>query len=293
MKNIMLQLRIKRLWKHTFLDERREISSLCRLDINRCTELLTLIDENSKDPSIIDVLIRRGVSYAFLTTDVLANQATKQIYREKAMEDYVKAADIARSQGKWEEVLVCERYMRSEYKSGWLASLPAQSEKLKKLLDTPGMFSGLSNDHITETSLNKIFEFINDSDPELRSVANEVIALIPFTAKPDLMQCLISAYQKYRKSNPHYASRIARQFGRILLASQGNTDLLMETLKKFGIDLSYISINCARCSYLNSGIPIPPKRIDQPFSSQQEDQGAFTVPAICDRCGQEFFIVWN
>jgi len=61
----------------------------------------------------------------------------------------------------------------------------------------------------------------------------------------------------------------------------------------FGIAVSYIACSCIYCGYLNRSIAAPQNSPIAGYYHQKNATGTFVVPVLCDKCGKNFFVVWD
>jgi hypothetical protein len=149
-------------------------------------------------------------------------------------------------------------------------------------------------DTFTEEKIHKLLAYLGDPDPDIRTRANAVMARVPFNSDRRLIDWLISFYRRHLDGPDRYAGlRALRQLGRMMYLSPADCVPLEVSLVKYGVTRAFTGAVCAFCGWPNTGIPIPPKGLYLPFYSRKDDQGVYAVPAICDRCNQEFYLVWD
>ncbi len=111
----------------------------------------------------------------------------------------------------------------------------------------------------------------------------------------DAIPKLVSIYRSYWQSDPRRATLAGRILGRKLQSGNMPTDFIHAKTSQivFGLFISFIPCVCAYCGHMNAVIPAPPAAPQTPYYAQKNSEGAYAVPVFCDKCGREFFVVWD
>ena len=139
-----------------------------------------------------------------------------------------------------------------------------------------------------DRAFNSLFADLVNDDPDIRAEASRLLA-----DARNALQKLISIYQECLHSDPQRASLAGRVLGRKL--AKGSDDMIHaeNALIMYGFSASFIPCPCVHCGYFNRGIAAPPGGPMVPYYHQSDDKGAYAVPVLCDKCGKEFFVVWD
>lgn len=267
---------IKRLWE--------EARSLGRSDKERekalgiYTELLQLITEKTTEYNVCAILRNRAIAYRGLKN------------YDAALEDLANELDIAQRRGDQLRVMECRSVMEETQEWKREADIKtAGGEKAARLQEmeeqSRGLWrSGPEFDH----AFNRFFADLEHEDPDVRADASRLLA-----ESREAVQRLISIYQECEHSDPRRASLAGRVLGRKV--AKGMNDMIHVEIAKmwYGISVSFIPCSCVHCGHMNKGIAAPPSGPMVPYFHQSDDQGAYAVPVLCDKCGKEFFVVWD
>ena len=247
-----------------------------------CTGMLELLNDNSKNPD------KRAVH------TVRANYLTSLKRYDEAVEDHARAVEFCRRKKDKFEAGESEKRMRRVNNLKAYAALEPSSLKAVRWMNMPNPSNLHDMRSYSEEKLHQLLAFLGDPDAELRARANELVAAIPFVTNRSLVDWLISFYRRNLVGGDrHAAVRALRQLGRMMFMAPGEEIPVEVALIKWGVASAFTCGGCAFCGYINTGIPIPPKGQFTPWYAQKEDRGAYTVPAICDHCNREFYLVWD
>ena len=124
--------------------------------------------------------------------------------------------------------------------------------------------------------------------PDARAQASRLLA-----DSSEAVRKLISIYEESLTSDPRRANLAGRVLGRKI--AKGSNDMISAQIVQafYGIAASFIPCPCALCGHFNRGIPAPPRGPMVPYYTQEDSEGAYAVPVLCDKCGKEFFVVWD
>ncbi len=276
--NLTAPFRLKNMWNKILGSKVKDTQA----EIAMCTELLALLNEASKSPDKRSVYTARGNVYLSLSQ-----------YGE-AVDDYARAAEFCRRKKDWYQAQQSEAQMRFANNQLIFTTLDRTSPKAQLLWGLGMQYSYTDARTYTEEKLQKLLAYLGDSDPDIRRRANEIVAKVPYFADRKLTDWLISFYRRHMDGPDRYAGlRALRQLGRMMYLGPEDCVPLEVSLVKYSVTRAFTGSVCAFCGWPNAGIPIPPKGLYLPFYSQKEDKGKFAVPAICDRCNQEFYLVWD
>jgi len=268
--------RIKRLWENAkklgWSDAGQEKA------VGIYTELLTLIDEQSTTYNVCAILRNRAIAHRSLKN------------YDAALEDLARELEIAQRRGDQLRVMECRKITeetqewkrKAEIEAGGgdkATRLRAMEEKGRKLW---------SSGSDVDTAFESLFGDLEDGDPDVRAEASRLLA-----EARNALQRLISMYQECLSSDPRRASLAGRVLGRKI--AKGSDDMMPAQVAQmmYGISASFIPCPCVHCGHLNKGIAAPPNGPMVPYYHQTDDKGAYAVPVLCDRCGKEFFVVWD
>lgn len=271
-----LDERINHLWESA--KQLRWSDADCEKKISIYTELLNLVDKSSTSFDICAIFGSRAISYTILKN------------YDAALEDLARELEIAQGRGDQLRVMECQRIIEETRDSKRKAEIEAsggkKAEKFQameqqshKLLNT-----GPDADAVFES----LFADLQNDDPDVRAEASRLLA-----HAPNAVRRLISIYQECVNSDPRRASLAGRVLGRkIAKGSDGMTPPQIAQML-YGIVVSFIPSTCVYCGCLNRGIAAPPRSPWVPYYHQENDKGAYAVPVLCDKCGKEFFVVWD
>jgi hypothetical protein len=247
--------------------------------VDRCTELIGLMDDRSTSPSL-------GNAYANRANYHLALDEYEQ-----AVEDFASAADYYRRKDERANVHFMEGKMRLAHALQLEGQTPRESRRAARLREirerNPGIFGSPKQEDFYG-----LLECLDDPDPEVCGYANEKLAALPFSLKTEYVKWVASYYLNFRSSRPKSASLAGRMLGRLLFPAPQDIYPAEIGKVKYGIPVAFVNSTCAHCGYLNLGIPVPPEAVYNPLYSQKEPTDACHVPVICDRCNQLFYLAW-
>jgi tetratricopeptide (TPR) repeat protein len=242
------------------------------------TELLGLIDEQSTAYNICAIFRNRAIAHRSLKN------------YDAALKDLARELEIAQRRGDRMRVLECGRITeqtrewkrKAEIQAGGgdkAARLHAMEQQGDKLWGSGPEF---------DTAFDSLFADLENSDPDVRAEASRLLA-----DATQALQRVLSIYEECLDSDPRRASLAGRVLGRKV--AKGSDDMIHAEIAKmmYGISASFIPCSCVHCGHLNKGIAAPPNGPMVPYYHQTDDKGAYAVPLLCDKCGREFFVVWD
>jgi len=242
------------------------------------TDLLTLINEQSTTYNICAILRNRAI----------ANRSLKNY--DEALKDLARELEIAQRRSDRMRVLECSKI--TEETEEWRRKAEIQvgggdkATKLHAMEEQGHRLWGSGPDF--DTVFGSLFADLGNSDPDVRAEASRLLA-----DARNALQRVISIYQESLNSDPRRASLAGRVLGRKI--AKGSDDMIHAQIAQmmYGISASFIPCSCVHCGHLNRGIAAPPSGPMVPYYHQSDDKGAYAVPVLCDKCGKEFFVVWD
>jgi hypothetical protein len=274
-------LRIKLLWNQISALKLKGADN-AQAGVVKCTELLGLLTDASRSPD-------RGEAY---TARAEFYSALRQY--DQNVDDRANAVVFYRQKKDSHQVELCEKWLRIAANFKKFAGFNPADPKAKLWYALPMPSNIWDFKSYSEARILELFSYLCHPEPDLRSRANELIASLPFDREPRLTEWLISFYRDHLEGEARYAGlRALRQLGRMMHMGLTDTVPLEVSLLRFGVASAFVCSTCAFCGWPNTGIPVPPTGAMLPYYSQKNDLGAYAVPAICDRCGSEFFLVWD
>lgn len=268
--------RINRLWENArklgWSDEEQEKA------LGIYTELLTLIDEQSTAYNVCAILRNRAIAHRSLKN------------YDAALEDLARELEIAQRRGDRMRVMECRKITEETQERKRKAQIQAGGgEKASKLKDMEEQAHGLwRSGPDFDRAFNSLFADLENDDPDVRAEASRLLA-----DARNALQKLVSIYQECLNSDPRRASLAGRVLGRKV--AKGSDDMIHAQIAqmRYGISASFIPCSCVHCGHLNRGIAAPPSGPMVAYYHQSDDKGAYAVPVLCDKCGKEFFVVWD
>ncbi len=268
--------RINRLWK-----DARELgwsNAEQEKAVGIYTELLTLIDEQSTEFNICAILRNRAIGYRSLKNF------------DAALNDLARELEIAQRRGDQMRVMACRKITEEtqewERKEHIQAGGGEKAAKLHAMEEQGHKLWGSGSDF--DTAFGSLFADLENDDPDVRAEASRLLA-----GAVNALQRVVSIYQECLDSDPRRASLAGRVLGRKV--SKGSDDMIHAQIAQmmYGISASFIPCSCVHCGHPNRGIATPPGGPMVPYYHQSDDKGAYAVPVLCDKCGKEFFVVWD
>lgn len=242
------------------------------------TELLTLINEQSTTYNICALLRNRAIAHRSLKN------------YDAALNDLARELEIAQRGGDRLRVMECRTITQETQEWKRKAHIQAGGgEKAAKLQAMEEQAHGLWRDEPDfGGAFNSLFADLESSDPDVRAEASRQLA----DARKAL-QKVLSVYQECLNSDPRRASLAGRVLGRKV--AKGSDDMIPAQIAQmmYGLSASFIPCSCVHCGHPNKGIAAPPRGPMVPYYHQSDDKGAYAVPVLCDKCGKEFFVVWD
>ena len=148
---------------------------------------------------------------------------------------------------------------------------------------------GLKAGSDSERDLEALLKAMADSDQEVRATTRTALV-----ENREAIPLLIAFYQKSVASDPKRACLAGRVLGSKMEADL-KTDMIPAQMCQimYGLDAAFISCVCGVCGAMNKGIPVPPRGPMVPYYGQSDDQGAYAIPVVCDKCGDVFYVAWD
>jgi len=250
-----------------------------------CTEMLALLDDNSKDPDKRAVHTVRGDSLAALKR------------YDESIDDHALAVEFCRRKktaSNTFEAGESEKRMRRVRSQRIFDSLEPNSLKAVRWTSMPDPTRMQDWKYYTQENLNQLLTYLGDPDPDIRARADDLAGILPYASHRDMLDWLIAFYrQRLGADDRQTAWRALRQLGRTIFMLPGEEVPAEVSLVKWGVAAAFTSCGCPCCGFINTAIPLPPKGPFIPWYAQKEVAGAYTLPVICDRCGREFHLCWD
>lgn len=269
--------RINRLWESAkklgWSDAEREKA------VAIYTELLGLVDETSASFNECAIFRNRAIAHRSLKN------------YDAALEDLAHELEIAQTRGDGLRIMECQKIIEETREWKRKAEIEVSGgEKAKKfgaMEQQAHKLWGAAPD--ADAAFESLFADLEDDDPDVRAQASRLLADTPRKAP----QKVISVYQECLNSDPRRASLAGRVLGRKV--AKGSDDMIHAQIAQmmYGLSASFIPCSCVHCGHLNKGIAAPPNGSMVPYYHQSDDKGAYAVPVLCDKCGKEFFVVWD
>ncbi len=132
------------------------------------------------------------------------------------------------------------------------------------------------------------FADLENDDPDIRAEARRLLA-------DDLtsLKMVIHIYQECLNAEPRRASLAGRVLGYKIAKGSDSIILARFTKIMYGVNISFIPCMCGHCGHLNRGIAAPANGPMVAYYGQDDDEGAYATPVLCDKCGREFFVAWD
>jgi len=268
--------RINRLWESAkklgWSDAEREKA------VAIYTELLGLVDETSASFNVCAIFRNRAIAYRSLKN------------YDAALEDLAHELEIAQTRGDGLRIMECQKIIEETREWKRKAEIEVSGgEKAKKfgaMEQQAHKLWGAAPD--ADAAFESLFADLEDDDPDVRAEASRLLA-----DSPNAIRKLISVYQECLNSDPRRASLAGRVLGRKVTKGYDGMIHAQIAQMKYGLSASFIPCSCVHCGHLNKGIAAPPNGPMVPYYHQSDDKGAYAVPVLCDKCGKEFFVVWD
>lgn len=268
--------RINRLWESAkklgWSDAEREKA------VAIYTELLGLVDETSASFNVCAIFRNRAIAYRSLKN------------YDAALEDLAHELEIAQTRGDGLRIMECQKIIEETREWKRKAQIEVSGgEKAKKfgaMEQQAHKLWGAAPD--ADAAFESLFADLEDDDPDVPAEASRLLA-----DSPNAIRKVISVYQECLNSDPRRASLAGRVLGRKV--AKGVDDMIHAQIAQmmYGLSASFIPCSCVHCGHLNKGIAAPPNGPMVPYYHQSDDKGAYAVPVLCDKCGKEFFVVWD
>jgi tetratricopeptide (TPR) repeat protein len=269
--------RINRLWESAkklgLSDAEREKA------VSIYSEILSLVNVDSTSLNVGAIFWQRAVSYRILKK------------YDAALDDLKRAVEFAERRNDQHLVWDCQRVIeeiRVEKRNLEIeASGGKKAEKFKAMEQQAHKLWGAGPE--ADAAFENLFADLQNDDPDIRDEASRLLA----ESTPNIIRKLITIYQECLNSDPRRASLAGRVLGRRIVKKRDMEIDARENKAFYGIAVSFISCPCVHCYYMNTGIPAPPNGPMVAYYHQIDDKGAYAVPVLCDKCGKEFFVVWD
>lgn len=271
-----LKENIDQLWKSA--EKLRWSDADCEKKVLIYTELLGLADVNSASHDMCAMLHNRALNY----------QCLKKY--DAAIQDLTKELEICQKHDHWDLIGPCRNLLAE-----------TQNKKRKTEIEDEGGEKAARLSYMeeqahtirdakpdAEAAFEGLFSDLENGNPDIRNEASRLLG-----DTPDAIERLISIYQKCLISDPRRASLAGRVLGRKI--AKGANDIILPLISKiwYGIAVSFIPSTCVYCGHLNNGIAAPPNAPHVPYFHSKNDERAYAVQVLCDKCGSKFFVVWD
>ena len=250
----------------------------CKKAVAIYTELLGLVDETSASFNMCAIFRNRAMSYRSLRN------------YDAALEDLARELEIAQRREDQLRVMKCQKIIEEtrewKQKAEIEASGGEKAEKFRAMEQQERKLWGTGPD--ADAAFESLFADLKNDDPDVRAEASR---LLP-NHRNALLK-LVSIYRECLNSDPRRSSLAGRVLGRKI--AKGSDDIIPAQIAQmmYGITVSFVPCMCVYCGHLNRGIAAPPNGPMIPYYCQEDDKGAYAVPVLCDKCGKEFFVVWD
>ena len=274
--NETLAGRIERLWNSALKlgwsnDERQKAISIY-------TELLTLVDKNSTAFNVCGLFRNRAMAYRGLEN---FDAALKDLAQE--LEIATKRNDRLRV---WKCKEIIEETRRLKRNAEIQQSGGKISEKFQLMKQQADKLLGSGPD--ADAAFESLFADLQNNNPEIRAEASRLLS-----DRTTAIRKLISIYEQCMSTDFNRACLAGRVLGRNII--KGSDDIIPAKVVQlsYGINASFIPCACIYCGHLNKGIAAPPNGPMVPYYHQKNNEGAYAIPVLCDKCSKEFFVVWD
>jgi tetratricopeptide (TPR) repeat protein len=244
------------------------------------TELLSLVDEKSTQYNLCAILRHRAIAYRDLKD------------YDSALTDLGREMYIAQKRQNHTRVMECRKIIAETEEQRRKAQILASGgEKAIKLRTIEERVQELINNGPDfESAFNRLFDDLTDNDADINAEASQGLA-----NTWNALKKLSTIYQDSLNSDPKRASLAGRVLSRKLMSARDSNGYVRAPIVQqiLGFSASFIPCACIYCGYLNAGIAAPPNGPVVPYYHQMDDKGAYAVPVLCDKCGKEFFVVWD
>lgn len=274
--NETLAGRIERLWNSALKlgwsnDELQKAISIY-------TELLTLVDKNSTTFNVCGLFRNRAMAYRGLENF------------DAALKDLAQELEIATKRNNRLRVWDCKEIIEETRRLKRNAEIQQTggniAEKFQLMEQQADKFWGYGPD--ADAAFESLFAELQNNNPEIRAEASRLLS-----DKTTAISKLISIYEQCMNTDFNKACLAGRVLGRNI--DKGRYEMIpAQTVQlSYGIDASFISCTCIYCGHLNNGIAAPPNGPMVGYYHQKNNEGAYAIPVLCDKCSKEFFVVWD
>ena len=274
--NTAIPDRVRKLWEKAV---KLDASTEGRQRVSILTEILGSVDPECTAISLGTVYWQRAVTYRILEK------------RDEALADLRKAVECAERRGERNLVWDCQRVIEEirieKRRHGVEAAGGEKAAKFRDMEKT--VYVAAKQGSEGEKAFDAIFADLENNDPEIRDEASRLME----EASSNVIQRLVETYRECLTSNPRRASLAGRVLGRGIVKRRDMEVEASEGMAYYGIPISFLSCPCVHCGHLNTGISGPPKALQTPYYHQSDPEGTYSVPVLCEKCGREFFVVWD
>ncbi|MBN1435740.1 MAG: hypothetical protein JW936_01580 [Sedimentisphaerales bacterium] len=268
---------IKRLWQTA----RRTALTIGKRQeaVDICTKLLDLITPADQEHDRGEVFHNRAMYYRMLKD------------YDSAIKDLQQELHFAQNRGQQQRVRFCKKLIDETRQLQRRAQIAQQGGRKADFFDqmTTQAQKLWSDSPESGPAFDWLFQQLRDSDADIRTEAARLLA-----QPPKSLEKLVNIYNAQHKTNPADAGLAGRVLGRKIDTNYPNTSPAQVAKSMFGTDIDFIEATCFHCGYHNEAIPIPPNAGKNSFKRRANPEHApYSVSVICDRCGQEYFLIWD
>lgn len=267
---------VRELWEKAM---KLDVSTEGTRRVSILTEIIGSVDPECTAISLGTVYYQRAVTHRILEK------------RDEALTDLRKAVEYAERRGETNLVWDCQRIIeevRIEQREHEIKT--SGGEKAAKFRDMERtVYVAAKQGSEGEKAFDSIFADLENTDPDIRDQASYLMT----EERGLVFKRLLNTYIECQTSNPRRASLAGRVLGRGIVKKRQMDIEPSEGMAYYGIPVSFLSCCCAHCGFINTGIAAPPNGLRTSCNCEGNPRGTFSVPVLCEKCGREFFIVWD